>query len=727
MSWLQPVWTRRQGVWGGCILAAAAAGLYAGAARNDFVNWDDFSYVVHNVLIRNLDRATVGAAFSHFYFSLYTPLVWISYMVDYQLWPRLMGTLPLDPFGFHFQNIIWYAATAPVVFALLRRLWGDARVAWITAALWMAHPTHVESVAWVTERKDVMFGFFFFAALLGYVRYRQEGDRKWYAASVCLFAASCLSKITAVILPVVLLLVDWLLEQKPWRQRRQWLEKIPFFVVSLAVGGASTLVLWGLVRHETGAVERLTLATQGLLFYLAKSFWPQELAAHYPIPRTAGDLPWAEIVFALAAAVGMGSLLWRRGKQRMVLFCAGLFLLNLLPVLQLLPVAAHLAADRYLYVSSLGVCWMTTAAFWQANKKLAIASSAAVLILWSVWTLRHIPLWSDSIRLWSDVVQKYPYSHTGYFGLAREYGRRGETDRERAAWNQAVNLLPAADREALRQLDQRVAEGRYEEMEAMFRNQPQQTDPYRALFYAAAAERLAQKGQNRDAAQFYRKTVALVPGDHSNWKKMAFALASSEQCREAAEVFAKILRWYPNDAESWAQLGLCHLRLNQISRGRNALMRALRYDPAQVPAALALAQDYFDRGAWPDASAVLAATAQRDGFRPGLWAALGRCRLRQGNLDGALEAFRRAVALAPRDAEARKNLGATLYAKGLFAAAAEQFQKALTLEEGRADLWASWATTLEQMGKSEEAAHAWQQAVRLDPANEEYRRRLGEL
>src|SRR6266481_177511 len=217
-------------LWLGALLVLALTfAAHVRGLQGQFVEWDDTTHITRNVAIRALTPENLGLMFAHPIAKLYCPLTWLSFAIDYQIWGRA-------PFGYHLTNLLLHLANTLLVLVFVREILRDrykyaTAAALLTAAIFGVHPLRVESVAWVTERKDLLFAFFYLLALLAYLRWVVRGNRRDYWACLLLFIGSALSKSTAVTLPLVLVLLDVF-----WKRRVAVWEKIPFFAISLIIG-----------------------------------------------------------------------------------------------------------------------------------------------------------------------------------------------------------------------------------------------------------------------------------------------------------------------------------------------------------------------------------------------------------------------------------------------------------------------------------------------------------
>src|ERR1039458_4791626 len=328
----------RADVWIGVGLAAATLLVYAQVAGFGFVNFDDPDYV-------NTSGRGVAWAFTSVEAANWFPVTRLSHILDGLLFGMRSG-------WHHLTNVAWHAAATLLLFGFLRRATGARWRSAFVALIFALHPLHVESVAWVAERKDVLSAFFWFLTLCGYVRYAERGARGWYVFTLAAFALGVMAKPMLVTLPVVLLLVDvWPLERRAYR------EKVPFFALS-----AASAIVTFVVQRSAGAVGEIAVFPLGLrvenalvtyVVYIGKMFWPARLAVFYPYP--AKIAAW-QALLALALIVAVSVAAWRgfRGCPYVAVGWAW-YLGTLVPVIGLVQVGAQARADRYMYIPMTGL------------------------------------------------------------------------------------------------------------------------------------------------------------------------------------------------------------------------------------------------------------------------------------------------------------------------------------------------------------------------------------
>lgn len=387
--------------------------VYGGSLHHQFVgSWDDNLYVAQNSDVHGFSRAHIAAVFSKSYLGNYAPLQMLSYMVDYSFWG-------LIPYGYILTNIVLHAMNGVLFFILLRRI--NGRQLWPLAAalIFLLHPVQVESVVWVSQRKNCLSLLFFLLSFNGYLLYRQAetAARRYYLLSVAAFLLSLLAKSSAVVLPFLLLLFD-LCHRDFTRKQSRFADKIPYLAAAgvMAVVTVRTQTLaGGIVPNLYGNGPLATLYTMApvLTGYLRLIFWPDELSAlYFPAIRQHPD---AAVILALALIALLalaGVMLYRR--QPRLFFWYGLFFISLVPVLQIIPINT-LMNDRYLYLPMLGMSAFISALVSAAvtRKQGFIPISAVICALvalsaLSIVTIRRSAVWSNDYTLWADTIQTYP-------------------------------------------------------------------------------------------------------------------------------------------------------------------------------------------------------------------------------------------------------------------------------------------------------------------------------
>ncbi len=514
---------RRQETWAALGLAAAVFAVFGRTLSHGFVNYDDDQYVVrHPVVGQGLSAFALRWALGQVHHSNWHPLTTLSHMLDCQLYG-------LEPWGHHLTNLLLHAGAAAGLALAFARMTGKVWHGAAVAALFALHPLRVESVAWVSERKDLLSGVCFAATLLAYERYaRSEGvpRRRWYAAVVAAFGLGLASKPMLVTLPCVLLLLDrWPLarirpEGDRWLGLRSCVrEKLPLLLLA---AGSCALTLWA-QGESLIAVEALPLgarlqnALASLAVYVAQLFWPVGLTPFYR--HTGGESgPWRALAGA-SLLVGMLALSSASLRRRPYLAVGCLWYLGMLvPVLGFVQVGAQAHADRYTYLPQIGLCLALVfgvAEFCEGRGIRAgrLAGSLIALLAAlgtsSALQARH---WRDSESLWKHALAVDPRNHVALFSLGLERDRQGRLEAAAELYRQAIELEPRYAEAHLNYAVVSIQRGQLEQGIDSFRAAIA-LRPRHARAHGNLCLALVRQGQREEATRACRQAVELAPGD----------------------------------------------------------------------------------------------------------------------------------------------------------------------------------------------------------------------
>jgi len=415
--------------------------LYATVLDHSFITtWDDDVYVTANEAVKGFSLDHVKAAFTKFYSGNYAPVHIVSYMVDYSLWGFNAG-------GFLFFNILYHAINGILFYYLLIRLHRDKRLAFLASFIFLCHPVQVESVAWVSQRKNVLAMLFFLVSFHAYLSYADRGiarGKTYYLASLSAFAVSLLSKAIAVIMVPVLLLYDHC-----FATRGSWghkiLDKLPFVAATVVISLITYISQAPGRGTYFGGSPSATAYTMLPVFvrYLRMIVWPTDLCASYTLPiRTEIDLPvLSSALFFLLVFTG-SAYLYR--CRRDLFFWFLLFFIGLIPVSQIIPILT-LINDRYLYFPILGAAVCSSALLLKGVDAAKPAIRAAtlcgifvLLVAMSCLTVVQARVWKNSITLWSDVTGKYPGDSDAWNALGDAYLEDGNRDLALSAYKSTI-------------------------------------------------------------------------------------------------------------------------------------------------------------------------------------------------------------------------------------------------------------------------------------------------
>ncbi len=565
-------------------LAVVTTVAYLPARRASFLNWDDDVMVTNNQEVRTFSWESVRWAFTTSRFGNPMPLTWLSHMLDY----RLYG---MDARGHHATSVALHVANTVLVFFVFLALTGACWRSAVVAALFGLHPLHVEPVAWIAERKEVLSAFFFLLTLAAYARWtRGSGRGRGNPAAsigrsasglavVAAFVAALAAKPMAVTLPAVLLLLDyWPLARLSPRAVR---EKIPLFVIAAAAA------VWTFVEQSTASAttterflplwDRITNAIVSYVAYLRLSVWPARLSPWYSHPALEGPRLAMTTVVAAAGFLIAATFVAMRGAHRRPHVAVGWlwYLGTLFPVIGVVQVGEHAMADRYTYIPLLGifvlVVWEAAALpLWRApagRSVGALVTSAALAVL-AILTWRQVGIWHDATTFWTATLAANPRSGVAHYQMGALRFKRGDVDGAIVEYRRALKLRP----------DFVYARGELGNF-------------------------LAGKGRLAAAAAQYRKAIAGRPDAAEDESNLANVLLSMGNTAAARRHLERALAIRPDFAEAHNNLGIVLAQSGHMDDAivhfRAAVAARPNFGAARQNLAMALAQQGRARDAQP--------------------------------------------------------------------------------------------------------------------------------
>jgi len=653
------------------LLAFATLIVYGRVVNFDFTNYDDPFLIYENPVVRaGLTLRGLLWALTTSYFEFWHPLTWLSHMLDYQLFG-------LRPGLHHLMNLGFHVANALVLFAVLRRMTGALWRSAIVAALFALHPLHVESVAWLSERKDVLSTFFGLLSLWAYARYTGESkvrslkSKVFYRLALVLFAFGLMTKPMVVTLPFVLLLLDyWPLRRvssfklqvssssilNPQRSglSRLILEKLPFF--GLALVSCAITFIGVKTAHNILSTEvvpwgfRLANVPVSYVRYLGKMVWPVDLAVFYPMPShwEAWQVVGAVLLLLL---ISLLVVVWARSAPYLI-FGWLMFLGTLVPTLGLVPVGYQSIADRYTYFPSIGlfvaVVWAVAdfSVRWRFRTAfLAGATALALLVCGSVtwFQVRH---WRNSITLWTHCLAATRGNATAHYQLGHA---------------------------------------------------------------------LQHSGQANEAMKQYREALRIKPDHLDANLNLGVALVETNQLQEATNYFGKALRIEPDYAKAHINMGNALYKLKDFSGATNHYAQALQTNPDNGNTHHVYALALLDLGDFTGAITHASEAMRLDPKDFWAFTFKGRALSALGKSDEALDSYFAALNLNYGCADAHYHLGLEWMKRGRLDEAVSSFGEVLRINPASAGAHFQLAVTLTKRRKTKEALAHYREALRLAP------------
>jgi tetratricopeptide (TPR) repeat protein len=641
-------------------LAVAVAVVYHKVHGFEFVNFDDDVYIFNN---RHLDGGltpdNIVWAFTASYYSTWHPLIWLSHLLDISLFGMKAG----PP---HVENAILHAANAILMYLALSAATGSRAKSAFAAALFAVHPQHVESVAWVTERKDVLSAFFWWSSILAYVRYTKNPSVRGYAVVFALYAAGLCSKSMLVTLPFVLLILDiWPLgrrndttadgavDSSRWAvsPARLVLEKIPLFALAAAVS-----VITVVVQSRSQAVKsldqfpvilRVSNAMVSYVTYPAKALWPSGLGVMYPHH----PIQWWRAAAAAAVLVCITYIALRNARKRGYL-AAGWFwyLGTLVPVIGFLQVGFQSRADRYAYIPMAGIyiiaAWGIPETFSgvRRRKEILTAAAAAFLFILTICAINQTGYWRNTGTLFERTLAVTRDNAVAQVNMGIELALSGKTQEALPHFAEAVRINPT------------LTAARYN--------------------YGAA---LLALGKYAEASNQLAEAVRLAPSDGDSHLRYGVSLAALGRTGEAIGELREAGRLDPVNEDAPINLGLLYARIDRFEDAAREFQRAVTINPSNETALYNLGVARVSEGR-PEAAIrwfVRAVRAKPD--YASAYLELGAALMRLGDNAGAADAFAQAVRLLPSDPATHMKFGIALAATGDFKGARTQLEETVRL------------------------------------------------
>jgi protein O-mannosyl-transferase len=611
------------------LVAMALAGItfvvFIPALSCGFVNLDDPDYVIQNPYVRDgLSAERVAWAFTAVHSANWHPLTWLSLQLDASLW------WPKYPMGFHLTSVLIHSVNAALLFLALEALMGSFWRSAVVALLFAVHPLRVESVAWVSERKDVLSTFFGLVALWAYAGYAHRRRAGLYGLVIIAFLLSLLSKSMLVTLPLLLLVLDWwplgrVQKASDWMNLA--LEKLPLLGVAILVSGYT---IW--TQHSQGGTggtalfsleTRLGNAVVSYLAYLGKTFCPINLAAFYPYPTEGFVAGIVFVAFAVLAAISAVAVLSRRRAPYLL---AGWlwYLGTLVPVIGLVQVGGQAYADRYTYFPQIGilvaVCWgVADLARGRVRTALAFAAGTALVAACLTWNQEGV--WKNSIALWEHAVRVTRADQVALNFLGQSYQQENRDDEAAEYFTKACEVAPHSSYGYTNLGKVRMRQGRYDE-----------------------------------AARLFEKAIVLPPPQSDAFVDLGDIAQRRGDFARAADYFRKGAQLAPESADAHKGLGFTLARLGRRDEAIAELRTALRYDPQSIPTYVNLAAALEARGDLEGAAMQLTIATSLSPTAPSLYLGLGVLRMRQHRYAEAVQYFQGALKLDPSSTKAKTAL-----------------------------------------------------------------------
>lgn len=626
---------------------------YQPSLENGFVTWDDDIYVLNNPLIRDLSASTLSSIFTEFLWGNYHPMTVLSLNLDFKIWG-------LNPYGYHLHNILlhilntcllgWIVYRFPIPAENQKLKRNELLIPSLTAALLFGlHPLHVESVTWVSERKDVLYTAFLLIAWIFWDLYKTEGKSQHLWTTLLFFVLSCLSKGMALIFPLLLLGYDMYLSGEI--VKKDIIAKWPFWLISLCLGIVAILAQQsvGAIREDVGysIFDNLIVALYGLCWYLWKMLIPLNLSAFYPYPKKAAGefLPW---IFYLSPIIlaGITYVCWKLRKTLPELGFAWIwYIASMIMVVKLVPLSEAMTADRYFYLSSAGICLAAGMIISRYTHKPVIVYAPIILaLIWGYLTHTQTKIWKDDLSLFGEMIRQHP-------DLSLAYNNRGKY--------------------------------------------------------------LFQQGKKEEAIQDFIKSAELDPDNESAQNNVGFILLENNKLPEAVTYFKKAVEIHPEFADGYFNLGNAYARMNNYPAAIGSYRKSLSLMEANPGVWNNLGNVYKETGKFDSAQYAYTKSLELDPNGKNAMTGLGETEEKLGNLNDARNWYKKASERNPADADLMNKIGISYAKTAEYPDAIIWFKKASETNPKEIATWQNLAMAYERTGQIPDAIKAYQEAAKL--------------
>src|SRR5687768_17102781 len=547
---------------------------YIPSLRAGFVNWDDPDYVANNPMIK--DFSNLEMIFTKPIQGNYHPLTALSLAINYSI-------SGLDAWSYHLFNLLFHLFNCFLVFRLCMILSRkNLIIAFTTSLLFGIHPMHVESVAWVSERKDVLYGLFFLAGLISYTKYVDSASKKQYGLTILFMALSLASKPAAVIFPVVIFCIDVLRSRK--FNIKLLVEKIPFFILALVMG-----LLTFTAQKEKGAIDgtqifdlgtRILMGFYGIMMYFIKLIFPINLSPFYPFAPINEALPTGYYVAPLFSIILFALIFYSLKRNRVIAFGLLFYLANLLLVLQFIPVGSAIIADRYTYLPYIGlfyiIGWLINR-YTKGNFSRSLYFNVPVAIVMGILTFKQCGIWLNGGTLWDHAIKTQP--------SAGAYDNRGSLYKDEKKYQLAIECyneaikINVADHEAYMLRGNVYFEMNKFDLAFIDYKKALSINPG----YVTAMDNLGAlyglRLQYDSAMMYFNRALSINPGYTPSYKNRALANLELNRNEDAIRDFKKYLEFSPNDPDIMNTIGLCYRNLRKYNDALVIINQAIRIRP----------------------------------------------------------------------------------------------------------------------------------------------------
>ncbi len=725
---------------------------------SQFVNWDDEVHLLNNLSIRALDREHLIDMFTQRVNMTYVPLTSLSFALEYHFFG-------FNPFVYHLDNVLLHLVIVVLIYALGLRLGLAPGASALASFIFGIHPMHVESVVWVTERKDVLYAFFYLLAVWQYLNFSRQ-PQGWRYALVLLFGTlSMLAKPMALSLPLILFLLDWF-ERKPWRPEVVW-QKIPLLIILAGLGWMTYSVHLRL-PSTNGPLESLLVWIWTFVFYIRQFWFPQFFVPIYDLPKPVG---WAnpEYIVSLAVFLALILFVYRLQRNRWVMFAFLFYVLSIFFLLRFDDAKdINVVADRFMYLPSLGMCFLIGAgAQWLASRieiKPALwrwatggVSLLAILFL-ALKANAQVLVWRDSITLLKHQLAFEPFQPLALNNLASAYREQKDYKKAITRYRAIMELRrQGLGDQALDEETQKMAR-RIDYLVSLYQESIRQ-DPNYEYAYLNLGNLYKEAGMIPEAVKLYQQTIRIAAKFKDAYLNLGSLFIQLGEPRLAIEAFNQIILLEPDNddvyfnivqtineglkksphpeilrhrrdeiletftvkafqsgrTQSLFNLGVLYAESGDYEQAIRAFRQIIEQNPRHTKAIYALGKVYEKTNNFKDAQAAYQEVLRIDANYIDAYLSLGQTFALLGQQTQAIDLFRKALTINPEHPRAHFNLGFIFEVTGQRDLAIEHYQKAIQYDPDNAEAYYNLGNIYALQDQLPQAIALYQQAIAINP------------
>lgn len=578
---------------------------------NGTVNYDDDTVVFQNPIITNFSFSDIVVLFKQGVGGNYHPLTTISFILNY----KLSGE---SPFSYHIFNLILHLFNTILVFVFIRKLTdNNFKITLITALFFGIHPMHVESVAWIVERKDVLFAFFYLFSMIFYISYTKNKSYINYILFTFLGVLSLLSKPAAVTLPIALILIDYFQNNKI--TLKDVFSKTPLFLGAFFIGIATVFIqkddaLSDL--NQFSILEKLGFGCYALSNYIIKSIMPIGFSVMHPYPQDT-NIWMIKLIISVVFVGGLIFFLIKKGlKNKFIVFGSVFFVINLVLVLQFVSVGRAIFSERYSYLPYIGLFFVIGFIWDEVRKKnrryyqLMNVLLMVLFVYCAVATFNQSRVWESSQTLWSKVIKEYPDDWYAYIGRGNFYRDQNELKKAIADYNVAIKLYPRNYQNYFNRGDVYKKMNRYQKAIADY-NKAIAINPNYVQAYINRGQYLSELQRFDEALLDFNKAIDMESNIPQAYINRGNVFLAQNKWNDALEDYNKAISLNDDLFEAWYNRGNIWLYTSNYDKATSDFTQAITIAPTQMNAYNNLANAYYQKGELPKAIQVYGSMIER--------------------------------------------------------------------------------------------------------------------